>query len=127
MASAPTEPAADEPAGDELIIPAVHAVVHPIVTAARRNGPLPPVRGRQFLEAPDPVKLAVLLVLAQAWIVADGLTDGWLDRDYLGGPYHRAHLIPAVTELDRRRYPPTGDRATWVRYGPNGPPASTAV
>lgn len=27
-----------------------------------------------------------------------------------------------TTELNRRRYPPTGDRKLWVKYGPAGPP-----
>lgn len=29
-------------------------------------------------------------------------------------------------ELARRRFPPTGDRDLWVRYGPDGPPEGGA-
>ncbi len=38
----------------------------------------------------------------------------------------RRMLDSATPELLRRRYPPTGDRDLWVRYGPAGPP-HTAV
>jgi hypothetical protein len=43
-------------------------------------------------------------------------------EDYFGGRWHRQHALPAVREIDRRRYPPTGDRELWIRYGPAGPP-----
>ncbi len=45
---------------------AVHAAVDPVVRAARRLGPLPALRSRAFLEAPDLVKVAVLLVAGEA-------------------------------------------------------------
>jgi hypothetical protein len=40
-------------------------------------------------------------------------------EDYPGGRYHRNHEYSALQPV---RWPPTGDRATWVRYGPAGPP-----
>lgn len=45
--------------------------------------------------------------------------------DYADGRYHRTHPLPEFTELQRRRYPPTGDRDPWIRYGPTGPPATS--
>lgn len=38
----------------------------------------------------------------------------WLD-DYLGGRYHRQHVLPEYTEAQKRRYPPHGDRDEWVK------------
>jgi hypothetical protein len=36
--------------------------------------------------------------------------------DYAGGRYHRTHELPGeYTELQKRRYPPNGDRDEWVR------------
>ena len=34
----------------------------------------------------------------------------------------RVEAAAAGSELMRLRYPPTGDRELWVRYGPAGPP-----
>lgn len=53
---------------------------------------------------------------------ADGQLAELLRADYAGGRYHRNHPLPEFTELQRRRFPPTGDRDLWVRYGPAGPP-----
>jgi hypothetical protein len=30
--------------------------------------------------------------------------------------------VSVPSELDKRRYPPTGDKETWIKYGPAGPP-----
>jgi hypothetical protein len=49
--------------------------------------------------------------------VLERLTD-----DYAGGPYHRQNPMPEYSRLQMARYPPTGDRDLWVRYGPAGPP-----
>jgi len=38
---------------------------------------------------------------------------------------HHLEAAPA-RELARRRFPPTGDRDLWVRYGPDGPPEGVA-
>jgi len=36
--------------------------------------------------------------------------------DYDAGRYHRLHELPGkYTELQKRRYPPNGDRDEWVR------------
>lgn len=44
------------------------------------------------------------------------------DDDFLcGSEWHReTQFVELVTVLQRRRYPPNGDRAEWVRYGPTG-------
>lgn len=105
------------------LIVAVHGVVDRVVRIARTFGPLPPLRSEAFLSAPTVVQLAVLLVLGEAWLTGDGVLDTWLTDDFPGGRYHRPHhLIPAVGQLARVRYPPTGDRDMWIRYGPDGPP-----
>lgn len=110
------------------LIIAAHRVVDPIVQIARWQGPLPHLRSAEFLTAPDVVKIAVLLVLGEAWILGDGLLDESHTQDFLGGRYHRpAALIPAFGELQRRRWPPTGDRDLWVKYGPDGPPADLST
>ena len=47
----------------------------------------------------------------------------WNLEDFAGGRYHRSHEIAEHTELQKLRYPPTGSRDLWVKYGPAGPPA----
>lgn len=38
--------------------------------------------------------------------------------DYGDGRYHRIHELPGeYTELQKRRYPPNGDRDEWVKGG----------
>ena len=38
--------------------------------------------------------------------------------DYVGGRYHRTHELPGEhSELQKRRYPPHGDRDEWVKNG----------
>jgi len=39
----------------------------------------------------------------------------------------RVEAAATGSELMRRRYPPTGDPALWVRYGPAGPPEHEGV
>lgn len=114
------------PDHDDLLV-AVHAVVHPIVERARAHGPLPTVGSAAWTSAPAVVQVAVLLVLAEAWIVGTSMVDEVAHEDYAGGRYHRPHLFPAISELQRRRYPPTGDRDLWIKYGPTGPPGYEAV
>ena len=53
---------------------------------------------------------------------ADHQLDELLLADYPGGPYHRQHPLDAQRSLLHRRFPPNGDRAEWIRYGPAGPP-----
>jgi hypothetical protein len=102
----------------------IYAVVHHLTSdyAARARRPLPAVNGPEFLEADRPTQVAALLLLAAAYLIGAEMADEAFCADY-GGRYHRPNLIPAITELDRRRYAPTGDRELWVRYGPDGPPA----
>jgi hypothetical protein len=81
----------------------------------------------------SPVELAVMLSLlptshvlvtaARAGLEVGALREGTPLGlgDYVGGRYHRAHEL-ADPELLRRRWPPTGDRDLWVRYGAAGPP-----
>jgi hypothetical protein len=81
------------------------------------------------LAALGPVMLGAavsLLPLEMLAAVQVGLDVGYLragaplDDDYPGGRWHRNHVLPEYTELQKRRYPPTGDRAAWVRSGPPG-------
>lgn len=90
---------------------------------------------RALLARTDPVVLAVALVqvaeervdavfltaLALAVDAANLRTPSWRD-DVVGGRYHRNGPLIEVTDLQRRRWPPTGRRELWIRYGPAGPP-----
>jgi len=38
-------------------------------------------------------------------------------EDFAGGKYHRAPEIAEYSELQKRRWPPNGDRDEWVRDG----------
>lgn len=85
-------------------------------------------------EAIDPVALALLLSVLPVdhrlvtWAVLgleiaagrDGVPR--LDDDYIGGRWYRANVLAEYSELQLLRYPPTGDRDLWVKYGPAGPP-----
>jgi hypothetical protein len=55
---------------------------------------------------------------------ADHQLAEMLGADYAGGRWHRQHPLPEITELQRRRWPPHGDRAEWIRFGPTGAPLS---
>lgn len=80
----------------------------------------------------SPVELAVALSMLPAELVAAakvGLevaalrADTSLDLDdVLDGRWHRNNVLHPLTELMRRRWPPTGDRDLWIRYGPAEPP-----
>lgn len=58
---------------EELLIPAVYAAAHPIVTAAREvyQRPLPRLRSQEFLDAPRVVQQAVLIIAGEAWVFGD--------------------------------------------------------
>lgn len=56
---------------DAEVLAAVHGLVAPHVLAAEQRGGLPPVRSDDWLNAPPAVQLAALLVLAEAWLVAN--------------------------------------------------------
>jgi hypothetical protein len=103
-----------------------------VVAAAREHGPLPSLRSREFVAAPLEVRQAVLVVCGLSYLFADDVLEGWVNEDYADGLWWREHvLLPAVTELQRRRYPPTGDRNAWIRTGPRAqraePPPAGAV
>lgn len=70
----------------------------------------------------DAHRLAVLLAAEQIIARTPSLADDWP-----GGRYHRPGPLLAYGDLARRRYPPTGDRDLWIRYGPAGPPAPVTV
>lgn len=72
-----------------------------------------------WLSAPRNHRLTVLALLGHRELLA---TPGRHGGDYPGGKFHQQYEMPEFSELDVRRYPPTGDRALWVRYGPAGPP-----
>lgn len=108
---------------DELLVPVVFAAAHPIVQAAREvyGRPLPRLRSQAFLDAPRVVQQAVLIIGGESLVLA---SPGVLSDDYTGGRFHRIHPLPEYAETLRRRWPPTGDRDLWVRYGPDGPPSN---
>jgi hypothetical protein len=54
------------------LLAAVHALVNPLVEAARRAyGPLPSLKTSEFLQADENVRVATLLVVAEAYLLAD--------------------------------------------------------
>lgn len=111
---------------DTELLAAIHDAVSLIMRAAQRHGPLPPLSSPEFITASVEVRLAVLATGGASYVFADDTLNHWLGDDYPGGRYHRQHsLMPVITELQRRRYPPTGDRLLWVKYGP--PPALAAA
>ena len=89
---------------------------------------------RALVELLDPVQLAaglaqlppdhLTVLLARAAVEHGAGRSGasscpecaWREAMFRGGP----------ADLLRRRYPPTGDRWMWVRYGPDGPPPVAA-
>ena len=50
-----------------------------------------------------------------------------LDDDRIGGRFHRNGVLLGYSDLQKHRWPPTGDRDLWVKYGPAGPPAAGAA
>lgn len=62
-----------------------------------------------------------LLLAARLGVEVGHLRAGRLiDEDYAGGRWHRHNVLPAVSVLEKLRWPPDGDRAAWVRNGPPG-------
>lgn len=74
----------------------------------------------QFFVQAEPVQLRALFLAVE---LAEQRAP-WLVDDYPGGRWHRQNELIRHTEVMRRRYPPNGDRAEWIRYGPAGPPAA---
>jgi hypothetical protein len=81
----------------------------------------------------SPVELGVMLSLLPAkhvlitaarlgLEVAELRLGAALFENFVGGRYHRSHVLPEYNEIERLRYPPTGDRGLWIQYGPAGPP-----
>jgi hypothetical protein len=67
---------------------------------------------------PGHVLLAAAMVGVQ---VAHERAAVALDDYYdLASQWHHSHLLPEFSQLQRLRYPPSGDRAEWVRNGPPG-------
>lgn len=64
-------------------------------------------------------RLTALALLGHRELIAE---PGQHGPDYAGGRFHRNHDLPELSELERRRWGPTGDRALWVRFGDAGPP-----
>lgn len=81
---------------------------------------LPSYRTEAWIRATQQQRLTALALLGHRELLAQ---PGHFGADYAGGKYHRNHDLPELSELDRRRWAPTGDRALWVRYGDAGPPS----
>jgi hypothetical protein len=103
-------------------------VIAPYIDAARQEwtGPFPHVRSDEWVDAPRTVQIATLLTLGVAWIVADPhrVVAGAFKQAALDvhgavpkGYWAQQAARPTHEELQRRRYPPDGDPATWVRGG----------
>jgi len=94
-----------------------------------------PHRLAELLAQLDPARLAAVISLLppeQLLAVRVG-AEVALDRadhqlaelrgaDYPGGRFHRQHPLIYRTVLQRRRFPPNGDRDEWIAYGPAGKP-----
>lgn len=80
---------------------------------------LPSYRAEAWIRATRQQRLTALALLGHRELLTEPGRHG---ADYAGGRYHRNHDLPELTELERRRWGPTGDRALWVRYGDAGPP-----
>jgi hypothetical protein len=68
---------------------------------------------------PVEMLLAVRVGLEVASARADAQLAARLAEDYTG-IWHREHPLTEVRQLDRRRFPPDGDRERWIRNGPPG-------
>lgn len=103
------------PPHDAVLVPVVHALVDEWVQAARMFGPLPPLRSEAFLDAQPAQQIAALLVIAEAWLIADPHrvirnVHKQVSDDIHGGESRRWHdwavnHVPH-TELQRRRAVP---------------------
>lgn len=102
----------------------LYTVLNDLITeyVARAQRPLSAINSAAFLAADCDTQIAGFLILAAAYLRGVDMADEVFNANY-AGQFHRPNLLPALTELDRRRYPPTGDRELWVRYGSDGPPA----
>lgn len=99
------------------------------VTVRRSLPPsLPAVGSAQWWAAPSRTRIASLLVLAEAHVLADPERQvrarlRQVSQAISGGlDWSEVASAPSHAELTRRRYPPTGDPELWARYGPDGPP-----
>lgn len=72
---------------------------HPLLAAARLG-----------LEAGDARRANRHAHVQDSQAIAAMIPRGWATR-----------RVPSA-DVQHRRYPPTGDRDLWVRYGPSGPP-----
>lgn len=125
----PAEPPADTPTraqhqGSAGHVAAVSVVVH---TLAALLGRLDPARLAAVVSLlPVEQLIAVRVGADVALDRADHRLAELLGADFPGGRWHRRHPLPEHTELQLARWPPTGDRDLWIRYGPAGPPPGSA-
>lgn len=90
------------PPFDALLIPAVHDLVDEFVQAAREvtgGAALPRLRSEEFLDAEPAVQLAVLLIAAEASVIAD------------------PHMVVRALQRQVGHDIHGGDRLTWRRLG----------
>jgi hypothetical protein len=102
----------------------VHMLVQAVVQSARtEHGTLPGVGIAEWWAAPPIARIAGLLILAEAWLVAD---PDRVAREQLKSMsadlsrsrnWAKAARLPSHRELQRRRYPPDGDQDRWTREG----------
>ncbi|OLT12284.1 hypothetical protein BJF78_24810 [Pseudonocardia sp. CNS-139] len=114
----------------EVYASAYEATIEPVrfATQLLDGAAIPPVRTRAWVDAPVGVRRAGLLVCGLPWVLEDPrrvgrpLDGGDLDAagrlvDYVPSAWRRVNTLLAVTELDRRRWGPTGRRADWIEHG----------
>ena len=61
-----------------------------------------------------------VLVALQSALEVASLRRPSPDDWYAGGRFHRTHPL-GFSELQKLRFPPTGDVELWIKYGPAGP------
>ena len=124
-ARAPGSPAAQPPA----LPPAPPPSVSLSVPLSVRPSAWPSVLRDRLCGGFSAVDVAVAVSVAPPQYLAAVLTglDVAKGRDeavalagFVGGAYHRPRRLGAVSEAERRRYPPDGDRDRWVDAGPPG-------
>lgn len=99
--------------------------VKPLVRLAEQMSQLDPARLAALVSLlPVDAVFAVQVGADVALARAEQRLDDRLGVDYRADSrWHRVNLLAEIDELDTYRYPPNGDRAEWVTYGPAGRPA----
>jgi hypothetical protein len=100
--------------------------VKPLVRLAEQMSQLDPARLAALVSLLPPEQLVAVAVGLDVGLLRAGQAlDERLALDYdPGGRWHRVNDLLEIRELDRHRYPPNGDRAEWVTYGPAGRPSA---